>query len=275
MNRKQRRILIRILLAAFLAVILHFLPAQGLLRLALALIPYLVIGYDVLKKAALGIWHRELFDENFLMAIATIGALALGQYDESVEVMLFYQVGELFQSCAVDKSRRSIAALMDIRPDVAYVEQDGQIQPVDPDEVQPGDIIVVRPGERIPLDGVVLEGTSSLNTSALTGESLPRDAGPEDSVISGCVNLSGVLRIRVTKPFEESTVSKILDLVENSSLKKSQAEHFITRFARYYTPAVCAGAALLAIVPPLFLGNWAEWISRALTFLVISCPCAL
>ena len=276
MNRKQRRILIRILLAAFLAVILHFLPAQGLLRLALALIPYLVIGYDVLKKAALGIWHRELFDENFLMAIATIGALALGQYDESVEVMLFYQVGELFQSCAVDKSRRSIAALMDIRPDVAYVEQDGQIQPVDPDEVQPGDIIVVRPGERIPLDGVVLEGTSSLNTSALTGESLPRDAGPEDSVISGCVNLSGLLKVRVTKAFEESTVAKILDLVENSASKKAKAENFITKFARYYTPIVVLAAVALAFLPPLLTSiQWVDSIQRALNFLVVSCPCAL
>lgn len=275
MNRKQKNILIRILLTAALTLILHPLPVEGWARLLLTLIPYLLIGWDILRKAILGILHRELFDENFLMSIATIGALVLGQYEESVEVMLFYQIGELFQSYAVGKSRRSIASLMDIRPDFANVERDGQIVQVDPEEVEPGDCIVVRPGERIPLDGTVLEGVSALNTSALTGESLPRDVAPGSDVISGCVNLSGLLRVRVTKPFEESTVNRILELVENSSLKKSKAENFITRFAHYYTPIVCIGAVLLAVIPPLFLGNWSEWISRALTFLVISCPCAL
>ena len=275
MNRKQKNILIRILLTAALMLILHPLPVEGWARLLLTLIPYLLIGWDILRKAILGILHRELFDENFLMSIATIGALVLGQYEESVEVMLFYQIGELFQSYAVGKSRRSIASLMDIRPDFANVERDGQIVQVDPEEVEPGDCIVVRPGERIPLDGTILEGVSALNTSALTGESLPRDVAPGSDVISGCVNLSGLLRVRVTKPFEESTVSRILELVENSSLKKSKAENFITRFAHYYTPIVCIGAVLLAVLPPLFLGNWSEWISRALTFLVISCPCAL
>ncbi len=275
MNRKQKNILIRILLTAALMLILHPLPVEGWVRLLLTLIPYLLIGWDILRKAVLGILHRELFDENFLMSIATIGALVLGQYEESVEVMLFYQIGELFQSYAVGKSRRSIASLMDIRPDFANVERDGQIVQVDPEEVEPGDCIVVRPGERIPLDGTILEGVSALNTSALTGESLPRDVAPGSDVISGCVNLSGLLRVRVTKPFEESTVNRILELVENSSLKKSKAENFITRFAHYYTPIVCIGAVLLALIPPLFLGNWSEWISRALTFLVISCPCAL
>ena len=275
MNRKQKNILIRILLTAALMLILHPLPVEGWARLLLTLIPYLLIGWDILRKAVLGILHRELFDENFLMSIATIGALVLGQYEESVEVMLFYQIGELFQSYAVGKSRRSIASLMDIRPDFANVERDGQIVQVDPEEVEPGDCIVVRPGERIPLDGTILEGVSALNTSALTGESLPRDVAPGSDVISGCVNLSGLLRVRVTKPFEESTVNRILELVENSSLKKSKAENFITRFAHYYTPIVCIGAVLLAVIPPLFLGNWSEWISRALTFLVISCPCAL
>ena len=275
MNRKQKNILIRILLTAALMLILHPLPVEGWARLLLTLIPYLLIGWDILRKAILGILHRELFDENFLMSIATIGALVLGQYEESVEVMLFYQIGELFQSYAVGKSRRGIASLMDIRPDFANVERDGQIVQVDPEEVEPGDCIVVRPGERIPLDGTILEGVSALNTSALTGESLPRDVAPGSDVISGCVNLSGLLRVRVTKPFEESTVNRILELVENSSLKKSKAENFITRFAHYYTPIVCIGAVLLAVIPPLFLGNWSEWISRALTFLVISCPCAL
>ena len=275
MNRKQKNILIRILLTAALMLILHPLPVEGWARLLLTLIPYLLIGWDILRKAILGILHRELFDENFLMSIATIGALVLGQYEESVEVMLFYQIGELFQSYAVGKSRRSIASLMDIRPDFANVERDGQIVQVDPEEVEPGDCIVVRPGERIPLDGTILEGVSALNTSALTGESLPRDVAPGSDVISGCVNLSGLLRVRVTKPFEESTVNRILELVENSSLKKSKAENFITRFAHYYTPIVCIGAVLLAVIPPLFMGNWSEWISRALTFLVISCPCAL
>lgn len=275
MNQKQKRMLIRILAAAVLAVAFHFVPVTGLWQLALYLIPYFIIGYDVLRRAGLGILHGEIFDENFLMAIATIGALILGSYAESVEVMLFYQIGELFQSYAVGKSRRNITALMDIRPDSATVEQNGQLRQVDPDEVGVDDIIVIRPGERVPLDGVVLEGTSTLNTSALTGESLPRDIGPGEEIISGCVNTSGLLRVRVARPFGESTVSKILDLVENSSLKKAKAEHFITKFARYYTPAVCIGAALLAVLPPLFLGGWADWVSRALTFLVISCPCAL
>ena len=278
MTRKQKKVFVRILAAAALILGLlfaPFVPEEGPVRLALYLIPYLVIGYDILKKAFLGIVHGEVFDENFLMAIATVGAMILGEYAEGVEVMLFYQIGELFQSYAVGKSRRSITALMDIRPDYANVEQDGQLVQVDPDEVAVGDMIVVRPGERVPLDGVIVEGQSSLNTSALTGESLPREVGPGDDIISGCVNENGLLRVRASKPFGESTVSKILDLVENSSLKKAKAENFITKFAHYYTPAVCIGAALLAIVPPLFVGGWADWIGRALTFLVISCPCAL
>lgn len=275
MNRRQKRTLIRILLAGGLFIALCLLPVEGAVRAALFLLPYLLVGYDVLKKAALGIWHRELFDESFLMTVATIGAILLGQYEESVEVMLFYQIGELFQSVAVGKSRKSIAALMDIRPDTANVERDGQIVTVEPEQVQPGDVLVVRPGERVPIDGIVLEGVSSLNTSALTGESLPRDVAPGDEALSGCVNITGALRIRAEKPFGESTVSRILELVEHSSLKKSRAEQFITRFARVYTPAVCAAALLLAVIPPLFLGGWADWVSRALTFLVISCPCAL
>lgn len=275
MTRKQKRVLIRILISAALTVLLHFVPASGLLKFFLYLIPYLLIGYDVLKDAVLGIIHGEIFDENFLMAIATVGAFALGSYGEGVEVMLFYQIGELFQGYAVGKSRRNIAALMDIRPDYANIEQDGQLVQTDPDEVSVDDIIVIRPGERVPLDGVILEGTSTINTSALTGESVPREVCPGDTIISGCVNENGLLRVRVTKPFEESTVAKILELVENSSLHKSKAENFITKFARYYTPAVCIGAALLAVLPPLFLGGWADWIRRALTFLVISCPCAL
>ena len=275
MNKKQKRMLLRILAAALLWVVLELVPTPEYAQLALYLIPYLIIGYDILRKAVLGIVHGEIFDENFLMAIATVGALALGSYGESVEVMLFYQIGELFQSYAVGKSRRNITALMDIRPDYANIERDGQLVQADPDEVAVGDIIVVRPGERVPLDGVVLEGNSTLNTSALTGESLPREVNSGDDIISGCVNTTGLLRVQVTKPFGESTVSKILDLVENSSLKKAKAENFITKFAHYYTPAVCIGAAVLAFVPPLFLGGWALWISRALTFLVISCPCAL
>lgn len=275
MTKKQKKVLFRILISAFLTIILHFIPVSGLLQFFLYLIPYLLIGYDVLKKAALGIIHGEVFDENFLMAIATVGAMALGSFGEGVEVMLFYQIGELFQSYAVGKSRRNIAALMDIRPDYANIEQDGQLVQVDPDEVAVGDTIIIRPGERVPLDGIVLEGASTLNTSALTGESIPREAVPGDSIISGCVNETGLLLVRVTKLFEESTVSRILELVENSSLHKSKAENFITRFARYYTPAVCIGAALLAFIPPLILGGWTEWIRRALTFLVISCPCAL
>lgn len=275
MNKKQKKMLIRIILSAVLTVAFHFVPAAGGLELLLFLIPYFLIGYDVLKKAGLGILHGEIFDENFLMAIATVGALILGKYGESVEVMLFYQIGELFQSYAVGKSRRNITALMDIRPDYANIERDGSLIQTDPEEVLAGDVIVIRPGERVPLDGIVLEGNSALNTSALTGESLPREVVPGDQIISGCVNISGLLRVKVTKQYSESTVSKILDLVENSSLKKSKTENFITKFARYYTPAVCISALLLAVLPPLFVGNWAEWISRALTFLVISCPCAL
>lgn len=275
MNKKQKRVLARIIIAAVLTVALHFVKVEGPVQLALYLIPYLVIGYDVLRKAVLGIIHGEIFDENFLMAVATVGALALGSYGESVEVMLFYQIGELFQSYAVGKSRRNITSLMDIRPDYANIEKDGQLVKADPEDVKVDDIIVVRPGEKVPLDGVIIEGTSTLNTSALTGESLPREAKPGDDIISGCVNTSGLLRVRVTKQFGESTVSKILDLVENSSLKKAKAENFITKFAHYYTPAVCIGAALLAFLPPIFVGGWATWISRALTFLVISCPCAL
>ena len=280
MSKKQKKVLIRILLAAALTLLIALSPASGPLLFFLYLIPYLIIGYDVLRKAALGIVHGEVFDENFLMAVATVGAMALGlfgggSYAEAVEVMLLYQVGELFQSYAVGKSRRNITSLMDIRPDYANVERDGQLERVDPDEVAAGDIIIVKPGERIPLDGVILEGNSTLNTSALTGESLPREAACGDSVINGCVNMSGLLKIRVTRPYGESTVAKILDLVENSSLKKAKAENFITKFARYYTPAVCIGAAVLAVLPPLIAGGWMEWIGRALTFLVISCPCAL
>ena len=275
MNRKQKRMLARILVSAALLATLHFVPAEGWVRLALYLVPYLIIGYDVLRRAVLGVVHGEVFDENFLMAVATAGALALGEYGESVEVMVFYQLGELFQSYAVGKSRRSIAALMDIRPDSANLEQDGAVVTVSPEEVEPGRIIVVRPGEKVPLDGRVVEGVSALNTSALTGESLPRDVAVGDEVISGCVNTTGLLRVEVTRPFGQSTVSRILDLVENSSMKKAKAENFITRFARWYTPAVCLGALALAVLPPLVLGGWAEWLRRALTFLVISCPCAL
>ncbi len=280
MTKKQKKVLFRILFSAALTVLIHFIPVAGIGKFLLYLLPYLIIGYDVLRKAALGVIHGEVFDENFLMAIATVGAMGLGlfgndSYAEGVEVMLFYQIGELFQSYAVGKSRSSIATLMDIRPDYANLELDGEITKVSPDTVMPDAIILVRPGERVPLDGVILEGSSTLNTSALTGESLPREVCAGDDIISGCVNLSGLLKVRVTKPFAQSTVTKILDLVENSSMKKAKAENFITKFARYYTPAVCIGAALLAFLPPLFVGNWLEWISRALTFLVISCPCAL
>ncbi|MBO4884583.1 MAG: cadmium-translocating P-type ATPase [Clostridia bacterium] len=275
MNKKQKNVLIRIIAAAALTVALHFVPVEGIWQPALYLIPYFIIGWDVLRKAFLGIKGGQVFDENFLMAAATIGAMALGTYSEAVEVMLFYQIGELFQSYAVGKSRQSITQLMDIQPDSANIERDGELETVDPDDVEIGDVIVIRPGERVPLDGEVIEGVSSLNTSALTGESLPRDVKPGDEIISGCVNGDGLLRVRVTKSFDDSTVSRILDLVENSSLKKAKAENFITKFARWYTPAVCLGALLLALVPPLFLGGWAEWIRRALTFLVISCPCAL
>lgn len=282
MTKKQKKVLYRIIVSLVLLIIIGFLPVEGWLQAVLYLIPYLVIGYDILKKAFLGIIHGEVFDENFLMAVATIGAMLLGDYQEGSAVMLFYQIGELFQSVAVGKSRKNITALMDIRPDYANIEkEDGQLEQVDPDEVAVGTIIVVQPGEKVPIDGVVMEGSSSLNTSALTGESLPREVKEGDEVISGCVNQAGLLKIRTTKEFGESTVSKILDLVENSSMKKSKAENFITKFARYYTPAVCYSALALAIIPPvvcLIAGispEWGKWIIRALTFLVISCPCAL
>ncbi len=288
MSRKQRKMLIRILVAAVLLIALNFIPTDGAARLILYLIPYLVIGYDILLKALKGIKNHQVFDESFLMAVATIGAIALaihkksGDYTEAVAVMLFYQIGELFQSYAVGKSRRNISELMDIRPDYANVEQDGKLEQVDPDEVEIGTVIVVQPGEKVPIDGVVVEGASSLNTSALTGESLPRDVKAGDEIISGCINMNGVLKIETTKEFGESTVSKILDLVENASSRKSKSEEFISKFARVYTPAVCYAALALAVLPPLvrMLGmglpaDWGNWIGRALTFLVISCPCAL
>ena len=273
--------LIRIIIAAVLIVVFSLLPAEGYLRFVLFMIPYLVIGYDILKKAFKGILNKQVFDENFLMAVATVGAILLGDYSEGVAVMLFYQIGELFQSYAVGKSRRNISELMDIRPDYANIEKDGTLEQVDPDEVEIGTIIVVQPGEKVPIDGVITEGTSTLNTSALTGESLPRDAKAGDEVISGCINMTGLLKIRTTKEFGESTVSKILELVENSSSRKSKSENFISKFAKYYTPAVCYGALALAFIPPIVLlimgkpAMWGEWIYRALTFLVISCPCAL
>ena len=282
MNKKQKKVLIRIIVAVALLIILSFVPAEGWLQLALYMIPYLVIGYDILKKAVKGIMNRQVFDENFLMAVATVGAIALGDYKEGVAVMLFYQIGELFQSYAVGKSRRNISELMDIRPDYANIEKDGEIIQVDPDEVEIGTIILVKPGEKIPIDGIVTEGTSSLNTSALTGESLPRNAKEGDEVISGCINMTGLLKIKTTREFGESTVSKILELVENSSSRKSRSENFISKFARVYTPAVCYGAVALALIPPIvrmvFMGlpaDFGTWIYRALTFLVISCPCAL
>ena len=287
MNRKQKKMLARILTAAAMLIALKLIPVTGVLQLALYLVAYLVIGYDILKKAWRGILNRQVFDENFLMAVATVGAFALaivsrsGDYVEAIAVMLFYQIGELFQSYAVGKSRRNISALMDIRPDYANIERDGQLEKVDPDKVEIGSVIVVQPGEKVPLDGVILSGASSLNTSALTGESLPRDAKAGDEVISGCINMTGVLRIQTTKAFGESTVSKILELVEDSSSHKSKSENFISKFARVYTPAVCYGALALAVLPPvvrLMLGHpaqWGEWVYRALTFLVISCPCAL
>ena len=287
MNKKQKKMLTRILIAAAMLIALKLIPVTGILQLALYLVVYGIIGYDILKKAWKGILNRQVFDENFLMAVATIGAFALaiyersGDYVEAIAVMLFYQIGELFQSYAVGKSRRHISALMDIRPDYANIERDGQLEKVAPDEVEIGSVIVVQPGEKVPLDGVILSGTSSLNTSALTGESLPRDAKEGDEVISGCINMTGVLRIQTTKEFGESTVSKILELVEDSSSHKSKSEAFISKFARVYTPAVCYSALALAILPPvvrLLTGNsaqWGEWIYRALTFLVISCPCAL
>lgn len=276
MSKKQKQTLYRILLSAALLIAAALLPLEGWPRLAVFLIPYALIGWDVLWRAVRNIAHGEIFDENFLMSLATVGALCVGEYPEAVFVMLFYQVGELFQSYAVDQSRKSIASLMDIRPDYANLEVDGQIQQTDPEDVAVGDIILVKPGERIPLDGDVVEGTSTLDTAALTGESLPRSVGPGESVVSGCVNLSGLLRVEVTKPFEESTVAKILDLVENASAKKAKAENFITKFARYYTPAVVLAAVVLAVLPPLALGwAWTDAILRALNFLVVSCPCAL
>ena len=283
MNKKQKKVLTRIIVAAVLMVVLSLLPVDGWLKFVLFMIPYLVIGHDILLKAWKGILNRQVFDENFLMAVATIGAILLGDYKEGVAVMLFYQIGELFQSYAVGRSRRNISELMDIRPDYANIEkEDGTLEQVDPDEVEIGSVIVVQPGEKVPIDGVIEEGRTSLNTSALTGESLPREAGVGDEVISGCINMSGVLKIRTTKEFGESTVSKILDMVENASSKKSRSENFISKFAKYYTPAVCYGALALAILPPLvrllFLGmtpEWGDWVMRALTFLVISCPCAL
>ena len=281
MNKKQKKMLIRIIIAAVLIVVFSLLPTEGYLRFVLFMIPYLVIGYDILKKAFKGILNKQVFDENFLMAVATVGAILLGDYSEGVAVMLFYQIGELFQSYAVGKSRRNISELMDIRPDYANIEKDGTLEQVDPDEVEIGTIIVVQPGEKVPIDGVITEGTSTLNTSALTGESLPRDAKAGDEVISGCINMTGLLKIRTTKEFGESTVSKILELVENSSSRKSKSENFISKFAKYYTPAVCYGALALAFIPPIVLlimgkpAMWGDWIYRALTFLVISCPCAL
>lgn len=276
MSKKQKRMLARLVAAAVLFAAALPLPLTGWPRLGLFLVPYAIVGWDVLWRAVRNIAHGQVFDENFLMALATIGALATGEYPEAVFVMLFYQVGELFQSYAVDQSRKSITALMDIRPDYANMEVDGQLQQVDPEDVAVGDTIVIKPGERIPLDGVVLEGSTTVDTAALTGESLPREAGPGDDVISGCVNLSGLLRVQVTRPFEESTVSKILDLVENASGRKAKAEHFITKFARYYTPIVVLAAVVLAFLPPLFTSiQWVESIHRALNFLVVSCPCAL
>ena len=288
MNKKQKKMLIRIIITTVMVIALNWIPATGILQLALYLAAYLIIGYDILRKAGRGILNRRVFDENFLMAVATVGAFVLaiysksGDYNEAIAVMLFYQIGELFQSYAVGKSRRNISALMDIRPDYANVERDGKLEKVDPDEVEIDSIIVVQPGEKVPLDGIVTEGSSSLNTSALTGESLPRDVKQGDEIISGCINLNGVLKIRTTKEFGESTVSKILELVENSSSRKSKSENFISKFAKVYTPAVCYSALALAILPPLvqmlFLGQtvqWGVWIYRALTFLVISCPCAL
>lgn len=283
MTKKQKKTLIRIIIAVALVGLISLLPVKGYIRFALFMIPYLVIGYDILRKAGKGIVNRQVFDENFLMAVATIGAIALGDYTEGVAVMIFYQIGELFQSYAVGKSRRNISELMDIRPDYANVEtESGELEQVDPDEVAIGSVIVVQPGEKVPIDGVIIEGKSTLNTSALTGESLPREAEVDDEIVSGCINMTGVLRIRTTKEFGESTVSKILDMVENASSRKSRSENFISKFAHYYTPIVCYCAAALAVLPPLvsilFLHiapNWGEWIFRALTFLVISCPCAL
>lgn len=287
MNKKQKKMLARIIISALLLIGLSLVPVEGLLRFILYLVPYLVIGYDILIKAGKGIRNRQVFDENFLMAVATVGAIVIavtgdGDYTEAIAVMLFYQIGELFQSYAVGKSRRSISELMDIRPDHANIEKDGRLEQVDPDEVEPGTVIVVQPGEKVPIDGIVEEGSSTLNTSALTGESLPREVSDGEEIVSGCINMTGVLKIRTTKEFGESTVSKILDLVENASSRKSRSEAFISKFARVYTPAVCGSALALAVLPPLvrllIMGvspEWGDWIYRALTFLVISCPCAL
>lgn len=288
MNKKQKKMLIRILISAALLIALSFAPVTGIARFVLYLVPYLIIGYDILLKAFKGIKNRQMFDENFLMAVATVGAIAIalyeqsGDYTEAIAVMLFYQIGELFQSYAVGKSRRNISELMDIRPDYANVEQDGKLEKVDPDEVEIGSVIVVQPGEKVPIDGVILEGSSTLNTSALTGESIPREAAAGDEIISGCINMTGLLKVKTTKEFGESTVSRILDLVENASSRKSRSEEFISRFARIYTPAVCYAALALAFLPPLvrmigmgLAADWDIWIYRALTFLVISCPCAL
>ena len=281
MNKKQKKMLIRIIVAAVLIVLFSKLPIDGYVRFGLFMIPYLVIGYDILQKAFKGIRNKQVFDENFLMPVATVGAILLGDYSEGVAVMLFYQIGELFQSYAVGKSRRNISELMDIRPDYANIEVDGKLEQVDPDEVEIGTVIVVQPGEKVPIDGVIIDGVSTLNTSALTGESLPRDAKAGDEVISGCINMTGVLKIRTIREFGESTVSKILELVENSSSRKSKSENFISKFAKYYTPVVCYGALALAFIPPIVLlimgkpAMWGDWIYRALTFLVISCPCAL
>ena len=281
MNQKQKKMLLRIIVAAALLVLFSLLPLEGAVRFGLFMIPYLVVGYDILRKAVKGILNRQVFDEDFLMAVATIGAIALGDYAEGVAVMLFFQIGELFQSYAVGKSRRNISQLMDIRPDYANIKGGQGLEQVDPDTVSVGTVIVVQPGEKIPIDGVVVRGSASLNTSALTGESAPHDVAVGDAVISGCINLTGVLEIRTTKAFGESTVSKILDLVENSSSKKSRSEQFITRFAHYYTPAVCFSALAVAVLPPVFgliAGGepaWGQWLYRALSFLVISCPCAL
>ena len=281
MNKKQKKMLIRIIVAAVLIVLFSKLPIDGYVRFGLFMIPYLVIGYDILQKAFKGIRNKQVIDENFLMAVATVGAILLGDYSEGVAVMLFYQIGELFQSYAVGKSRRNISELMDIRPDYANIEVDGKLEQIDPDEVEIGTVIVVQPGEKVPIDGVIIDGVSTLNTSALTGESLPRDAKAGDEVISGCINMTGVLKIRTIREFGESTVSKILELVENSSSRKSKSENFISKFAKYYTPAVCYGALALAFIPPIVLlimgktAMWGDWIYRALTFLVISCPCAL
>ena len=288
MNRKQKKMLARILVSAALLLALHFIPVTGAARFVCYMVPYLIVGYDILIKAGKGIINRQVTDENFLMAVATVGAIALalyegsGDYTEAIAVMLFYQIGEWFQSYAVGKSRRNISELMDIRPDYANIERGGSLERVDPDEVEPGTVIVVQPGEKVPIDGVIIEGESTLNTAALTGESLPREAGVGDEIISGCINMSGLLRIRTTKEFGESTVSKILDLVENASSRKSRSEAFISRFARIYTPAVCGSALALAVIPPLVRmlgmglgGDWGTWVYRALTFLVASCPCAL